>query len=150
MAIIGGFCQFSLHPKASMTNGMINCGFSIVRFHTEQNTWEDMPPVPGNLFNYCAMEMDGNIYIAGEYDQSPQAEHHESMVAIYRYSIMRREWKELPTRLANFQIASMTKSSDRRIILILKDLENLWVYRYNPVAGNSECDWVRHSAKICL
>lgn len=104
----------------------------IFRFDTRDNIWNLLPSLPVNLFNYYAIEMGGNFYVAGEYDPGTR----ELRVVIYCFNLANRAWNEMTTLPDAPSITSMTNMGDGRIHFTFKDLS---VHLYDP-ADNT---WLR-------
>lgn len=115
------------------------------RFDTRDHVWNLLPSLPVNLFNYYAIEMGGNFYVAGEYDPGT----HELRVVIYCFHLANRAWNEMTTFPDAPSITSMTKSGDGKIYFTFNDLS---VHLYDPADNTwvgvmylfaSACAWFR-------
>lgn len=120
----GNFC---LEPKVSIDKFYYSSFLG--RFDTQlagNIAWESMPPLPAYLFNYFAIEMGGQFYVAGQYNTNIDPRDSVSIV-IFCFNFLRGKWMEL-TVFNGPSIMSMTKS-ERKINFTFK---NSSAHSYDP------------------
>lgn len=106
------------------------------RFDTERSTWDYLPSLTVTLFNYLAIEMDGNFYVAGEYKPKRNVDHPLTLkVSIWCFDLANRFWTEM-TSFDGPSITSMAKleskiSSERsKLYFIFSDSS---LKSYDPI-----------------